>query len=90
MKMVLCNPMDGTNCARGRGFNSSVYQMAHWFITGKCYNTIFYGFNALTKLHLDLYSPLGVKKILSPFMIYSRLHGRCTLATQRWEYNVGI
>ncbi len=42
------------------------YQMAHCFITGKCYNIIFYGFTALTKLHLDLHSPLGFKKILSP------------------------
>lgn len=72
MKMILCNSVDGTNCGRGRGLDSSVYQMAHCFITGKCYSSAFYGFSALTLLHLDLRGPLGVRK-KSAFIIYCRV-----------------
>lgn len=58
MKMVLCNSIDGTNCAWGRGFDSSAYQVGHCFITGKCCNSPFLCF---FMHHLDLRGPLEVK-----------------------------
>lgn len=79
MEMVLCSSMDGTNCARGKGFNSSVYQMAHCFIIGKCSNTCFYGFNALMLLHLALRGPVSVKKNLNPLIILDIARSLCSV-----------